>query len=71
MKIGEIRELIGLDKDQYMYNRAFDFAIEEFIEAIGFSWFLKVVVQSYFSVFLNNLCYSFNLLKKILFFHLP
>lgn len=41
IKIGEIRILIGKNRDQYMFNRAFDFAIEEFIEAIGFYWFLK------------------------------
>ena len=40
-KILEIRTHIG-QSDQFMFNRAFDFAIEEFIEAIGFFWFLKV-----------------------------
>ena len=44
IKIGEIRILIGKNRDQYMFNRAFDFAIEEFIEAIGFYWFLKEMV---------------------------
>lgn len=39
-KILEIRTHIG-QSDQFMFNRAFDFAIEEFIEAIGFYWFLK------------------------------
>ena len=51
-KILEIRTHIG-QSDQFMFNRAFDFAIEEFIEAIGFFWFLKVWFEIiYYQVFL-------------------
>ena len=40
LKILEIRKYLA-QWDQYVFQRAYDFGIEEFIEAIGFYWFLK------------------------------
>ena len=40
LKIVEIRKFLS-QWDQYVFQRAYDFGIEEFIEAIGFYWFLK------------------------------
>ena len=39
-KIVTIRQLMMAFNDQFIFQRAYDFGLEEFIEAIGFYWFL-------------------------------
>ena len=35
-----MRQLMMAFNDQFIFQRAYDFGLEEFIEAIGFYWFL-------------------------------